>query len=222
MWSIYRHYKGGHYLGLATALHSETLEPLQIYRTLYDNEVARTWARPQAMFDTRTEHGVPRFDFVGSVRRAFEHEMTELLSFGYDELGKGLSFGDFTASYGYATHPYCGTWYVFERADGALCAHMHTLHFRQRLVGLAAISTRQAERGKGYASLLVRAVMEVLRLEQPDTRFILFSANFTSMLERLGFRVLPGELQHCKPLLAMSTGDCLLSPDERPFVESSF
>ncbi|MDO9073860.1 MAG: DUF1653 domain-containing protein [Rubrivivax sp.] len=44
----YRHYKGGEYEVLGAARHSETLEPLVVYRPLYDD--AGLWVRPHAMF----------------------------------------------------------------------------------------------------------------------------------------------------------------------------
>jgi hypothetical protein len=44
----YRHYKGGEYEVLGVARHSETLEPLVVYRPLYD--ASGWWLRPHAMF----------------------------------------------------------------------------------------------------------------------------------------------------------------------------
>jgi len=44
----YRHYKGGEYEVLGVVRHSETLEPLVLYRPLYDD--AGLWVRPHAMF----------------------------------------------------------------------------------------------------------------------------------------------------------------------------
>ena len=44
----YRHYKGGEYEVIGVARHSETLEPLVVYRPLY-NETG-WWVRPHAMF----------------------------------------------------------------------------------------------------------------------------------------------------------------------------
>lgn len=44
----YRHYKGGLYEVLDTARHSETLEPLTLYRALYGAQ--GLWVRPAAMF----------------------------------------------------------------------------------------------------------------------------------------------------------------------------
>jgi hypothetical protein len=44
----YRHYKGGEYEVIGVARHSETLEPLVVYRPLYND--SGLWVRPHAMF----------------------------------------------------------------------------------------------------------------------------------------------------------------------------
>jgi hypothetical protein len=44
----YRHYKGGEYEVIGVARHSETLEPLVVYRPLYGD--SGLWVRPHAMF----------------------------------------------------------------------------------------------------------------------------------------------------------------------------
>lgn len=44
----YRHYKGGMYEVIGAARHSETLEPLVIYRPIGSG--GGLWARPHAMF----------------------------------------------------------------------------------------------------------------------------------------------------------------------------
>lgn len=58
----YRHYKGRDYEVLGVARHSETLEPLVVYRPLYAD--LGLWVRPWAMFVEDVEHEgrtVPRF-----------------------------------------------------------------------------------------------------------------------------------------------------------------
>ena len=45
----YRHYKGMLYEVIATARHSETLEPMTLYRALYGEQ--GLWVRPAAMFN---------------------------------------------------------------------------------------------------------------------------------------------------------------------------
>lgn len=62
----YRHYKGLMYEVLGTARHSETLEPLTLYRALYGER--GLWVRPAAMFQEEVViDGVrqPRFAWVG-------------------------------------------------------------------------------------------------------------------------------------------------------------
>ncbi len=44
----YRHYKGGEYEVVGVARHSETLEPMVVYRPLYN--ATGLWVRPYAMF----------------------------------------------------------------------------------------------------------------------------------------------------------------------------
>ena len=58
----YRHYKGGEYEVLGVVRHSESLEPLVLYRPLYN--ASGLWVRPYAMFLETVEVGgaqVPRF-----------------------------------------------------------------------------------------------------------------------------------------------------------------
>jgi hypothetical protein len=58
----YRHYKGGEYDVIGTVRHSETLEPMTLYKALYGQ--MGLWVRPAAMFnETVTIDGVvqPRF-----------------------------------------------------------------------------------------------------------------------------------------------------------------
>ena len=45
---IYRHYKGLRYQVIDTARHSETLEPMTLYRALYGE--GGLWVRPASMF----------------------------------------------------------------------------------------------------------------------------------------------------------------------------
>ncbi|ABE45705.1 DUF1653 domain-containing protein [Polaromonas sp. JS666] len=46
---LYRHYKGQLYEVVGTARHSESLEPMTLYRALYGEK--GLWVRPAAMFN---------------------------------------------------------------------------------------------------------------------------------------------------------------------------
>ena len=63
----YRHYKGGEYQVIGVARHSETNEPLVVYRPLYND--SGWWVRPHAMFfGTLAVGGMsrPRFERIAS------------------------------------------------------------------------------------------------------------------------------------------------------------
>lgn len=61
----YRHYKGGEYQVLGVVRHSESLEPMVLYRPLYND--SGDWVRPFGMFLETVEvdgRRVPRFALV--------------------------------------------------------------------------------------------------------------------------------------------------------------
>ena len=62
----YRHYKGNEYEVIGVARHSETLEPLVLYRP--HRGTSGLWVRPMAMFFAQVQvegHWRQRFEFVG-------------------------------------------------------------------------------------------------------------------------------------------------------------
>ena len=62
----YRHFKGMEYEVIGIAKHSETLEPMVVYRALYGE--GGLWVRPAAMWqESVTRDGVtqPRFTYIG-------------------------------------------------------------------------------------------------------------------------------------------------------------
>lgn len=59
----YRHYKGGLYNVVGTVRHSETLEPMTLYRALYGQ--MGLWVRPAAMFNEEVViAGLPQARFT--------------------------------------------------------------------------------------------------------------------------------------------------------------
>ncbi len=62
----YRHFKGGEYELIGIAKHSETLEPMVVYRTLYGEQ--GLWVRPAHMWTeevNREGYKGPRFICIG-------------------------------------------------------------------------------------------------------------------------------------------------------------
>jgi GNAT superfamily N-acetyltransferase len=202
------------YLHMGTALHSESLEPMEVYRTLYDNELSLLWTRPKEMFHEEVSPGAPRFKRVGSLRVASLEDHAHILGFGFDAWGEGRSLEDFIESYKTDRNHNRGTRYLLELADGELVANVNTLRFGRELIGLASLSVDPTYRRRGYASLLLKAVMELFRQENPLTRFLLFSEVSPEVYAKLGFSQLPSSLQFHLPSVAMITGDAGLTDRE--------
>ena len=62
----YRHFKGNEYELLGIATHSETLEPMVVYRALYGE--GGLWVRPASMWMetvSRDDYSGPRIQYVG-------------------------------------------------------------------------------------------------------------------------------------------------------------
>ena len=69
---VYEHYKGRCYEVVGLARHSETLEPLVVYKALYETEFGLDylWVRPLIMFTEEVEiegRKVPRFRYLGRI-----------------------------------------------------------------------------------------------------------------------------------------------------------
>ncbi len=66
----YRHFKGGEYEVLGLATHSETEEPMVVYRPLYGER--GLWVRPAAMWNETVERDgktFRRFTYIGDEGR---------------------------------------------------------------------------------------------------------------------------------------------------------
>ena len=62
----YRHFKGNEYEVLYIAKHSETLEPMVVYRALYGD--GSVWVRPASMWNETVERDglvFKRFTYIG-------------------------------------------------------------------------------------------------------------------------------------------------------------
>lgn len=62
----YRHFKGNEYEVIGIASHSETLEPMVVYKVLYGE--GGLWVRPAAMWNeqvTKDNYQGPRFQYIG-------------------------------------------------------------------------------------------------------------------------------------------------------------
>lgn len=64
----YRHFKGGEYELIGIAKHSETMEPMVVYRALYGE--GGLWVRPAVMWSEIVDkpgYQGPRFRYIGEM-----------------------------------------------------------------------------------------------------------------------------------------------------------
>jgi len=64
---LYQHFKGNTYKVICVAKHSETLEPLVVYKAMYDVD-NKYWVRPLSMWNELVKvdgKEVPRFKHIG-------------------------------------------------------------------------------------------------------------------------------------------------------------
>jgi hypothetical protein len=88
----YRHYKGGEYEVTGVVRHSESLEPLVLYRPLYND--SGMWVRPFAMFLEPVQHAgrsQPRFSLVTAGASATEAELAATVQRMEEKLSASVS-----------------------------------------------------------------------------------------------------------------------------------
>jgi GNAT superfamily N-acetyltransferase len=227
IWTLYRHYKGMHYLRLGQVRHSEDCSELTLYRCLYDNPLGKTWVRPRAMFEDSLPDGRKRFTPIARVRTVEREDEPTVLMFGYDAWGKGRAHPDFIDEYQTRNKNHLrGTRFLLETLDGVPLCNLNTLRFARGVIGIASVATAPEHRRKGHARRLLGAVLELFRFqnedENGDLRFLLFSEVPPEIYEPCGFRVLPKQYQHWEPSVAMATGTLPLAPRESEILKTYF
>jgi GNAT superfamily N-acetyltransferase len=226
-WILYRHRKGMCYLGLGHVLHSEDRGALTLYRCLYENDLGKNWVRPREMFEDELAGGEKRFTPIARMRVVEREDEAEVLMFGHDAWGGGRPPEEFVADYQTNNSNHLrGTRYLLEDLNGVPLSNLNTLRFARGVIGIASVATAPLHRGKGYATQLLKAVMELYRFqgegETGEIRFLLFSEVPPGMYERCGFQVLPKAHQHWEPSVAMATGRLPVTPGEAEILKTYF
>lgn len=222
MWTVFEHYKGNYYLQIGEGLHSETLTSHSVYLCLYDNPVAKLWIRPKEMFHETLPGGDARFKPHLRLRKADPEDIETLLTFGFDAWHEGRDLNTFLNSYATSFNHIYGQRYLLENLEGEIICDVNTLRFSRNVTGLASLATNPKYRKKGFASLLLTAVMSLLRHEAPNTKFLLFSEIDPKFYEKLGFKSLPANKQHHLPSLAMGHSEDALTDIEMDFARNYF
>jgi hypothetical protein len=175
-WTIHRHFKGNLYLELGSGLHSETKEPLVLYRCLYHNDLGATWLRPAPSFHGTTPDGARRFQPIGTLQSVPPSSLASLPE-------------DLRSAEQARAHT---TTFVLRLPDGIVISSIVTRTEsldRTRIVDLQTLPNR---RRQGHATILLRATMGLVLHQAggsaPEHRFVSRSAAPHALFAACGFQ----------------------------------
>ena len=99
-----------------------------------------------------------------------------------------------------------GRWFVLEHegeVKSALICYRNTFGLPENAIGIGSVATTPSQRRKGFASNLMQVVIAKYSEDEGVKAFFLYSDVSTAIYERLGFIVLPKELQRYKASVGM-------------------
>ena len=129
-----------------------------------------------------------------SFRAAKMEEVNWLLSMGYKEWCKNRTFEKYCIDNG--KEDSIGTRYVITHNDQIVSSAILIKHpdlNEHELYGIGSVVTPQEFRGRGYAAELLRECISLV--DKTKAYILLYSDISPRFYEKMGFRVLPAELQ---------------------------
>jgi len=139
-----------------------------------------------------------------SIRRAIDSEMSAIYMMGFDTWGKGDQQAYLAFSRDLPIYKK-GRWYVLAEGE-TLLSSMIVYPLKTNEFGFGSIATPPELRGKGFASIMIKEVMNLLQIEVPQPALILYSDIDPRFYETFGFVRLPQELQKYKTTTCMVQG----------------
>lgn len=142
------------------------------------------------------------------IREATKEDMIEIYKMGYDVWGDNMPYEEYITLCQASNKYKKGKWYVLEATDtkqllSSLIVYELNLSEDQIVKGLGSIATPLLLRKKGYASLLVKEMINKLELEENCNNFFLYSDIGIEFYKGLGFIVLPNDCQKYKDSVCM-------------------
>lgn len=142
------------------------------------------------------------------IREAKKEEMIEIYKMGYDVWGDNLPYEEYITMCQASNKYKRGKWYVLEATDtkqllSSLIVYELNLSKYQIVKGIGSIATPLYLRKKGYASLLVKEMINKLEQEESCNNFFLYSDIGIEFYKGLGFIVLPNDSQKYKDSVCM-------------------
>lgn len=211
MWSLFQHESGDAYLSVMMLrdIRGSASEMAYLNLSEYPFSQPKCFPLPTSESQGSVDQVAPQP--CGSkqsyiIRKANPEDFEILLSFGYDAWGESQPLASFISSYQSSLNHLRGQRYLVQTLSGDILANLNTILFSKDLIGIASVATKPSARRMGLASLLLRAVISLLRLENPNYNFLLYSEISPDFYKRLGFTFIdPANQKFLHPAMGLNS-----------------
>ena len=142
------------------------------------------------------------------IRKATSEDMESVYMMGYDVWGENMPSDEYITMCNHSVKYKRGTWYVLEDLDtkelvSSLIVYELPSSEDRTSRGIGSIATPFTLRKRGYASILIKQVIQDLEKNEKCTDFFLYSDIGTSFYNNLNFIELPPAKQKYKDSICM-------------------
>lgn len=131
------------------------------------------------------------------IRQPFESEMDQVYLAGFDTWADKISNDEYLQDCRSSTKYKQGEWWIADcdgRVGSSLITYRNVFGLAPGCMGIGSVATPPEFRGRGRASHLIKQVLE-MKENALDVAVFLFSEVKPEFYEKLGFVVLPTDLQ---------------------------
>ncbi len=136
------------------------------------------------------------------IRKPHAEEFDEIYKMGFDVWADGSSLENYLEECRTSPKYRQGEWFVLER-NRALLSSLLVHSFADNVYGIGSIATPVDQRKKGYASALIKSVLNDLQKNRSSKVTYLYSDINPEFYQRFGFKILPPPLQKYKTTTCM-------------------
>ncbi|MFN7906111.1 MAG: GNAT family N-acetyltransferase [Pseudobdellovibrionaceae bacterium] len=144
-------------------------------------------------------------------RKATSDEMDQIYMMGFDVWSDGSTQAEYLAGCRASLKYKSGTWYVLESSDQLVCS-LITYNLGLNEIGIGSIATPIHFRKRGYASTLIKKVIDDLDVVLDMPTYFLYADISPKFYERFGFAIVPSELQKYKE------SSCMIRPRKNKYL----
>ncbi len=142
---------------------------------------------------------------MSSVRLAASRDHNTIFLMGFDVWSENLSEEEYLLSCRESKKYQSGTWYVLEK-EGEIVSSLIVYSLESDNYGIGSIATSPIHRNQGFASELIRDVIQQLETKKNSTSVFLYSDIDSNFYRKFDFIELPKEFQR------YTSSKCMIRP----------